>query len=734
MAEKTTAFTGPVVVGLNDKKGEIRLTDGKNVNEAKYLSIAAPDTITSDTTLTFPNGAGTAGQILSTDGNGTLSWVNDSAGNPDGSNGQVQFNDNGAFGAIPDGTSGQVLKSNGAGVAPSFQEDTSGIAAVVDDTSPQLGGNLDLNGNDITGTGDINYTGALNASGSTIKLDGPFPTGTSNTVLGPGAGSNATSNFRNSVAIGTDALRSGNIQQNTAIGYRSMRSTSTGSNNVAVGAGSLEINSTGDNNVAIGASALFINTGSKNTAVGGDSCLGNGSNLTNCTAVGNSAGSSLGGGGAAASNVTCIGYDSEPSAPGASNEITLGDTNVTSLRIPGLQSGASTNDVLTFNGTDITLAAAPDPATIDIDTSNVFISDNPAPSKTTAINNTGIGVNSLLSITNAAENVAIGKDAVRNKSTSGSGAVTAVGFMAMNLTTTGGSNTAVGRRCQSGNTTGSNNTAMGDRALSSNNADSNTAIGNLAMQNNVSGQQNTVVGDNAGIDLTGNSNTAVGFQALKNAGTISPSGDENTAIGKQAGAEITSGRQNAIVGNNAGLFMNGFGSVAVGYSAGNSFPHTGSQNTYLGYQAGNSHGTGNNSTMIGNDAQASTASVSNEITLGNSSVSTLRCQVTSITALSDARDKKDVEDANIGLDFINDLRPVKFVWDTRDGAKKDIKEVGFIAQELDEVQQKHGVEDHLQLVLKNNPDKLEASQGKLIPILVQAIKDLKKEIDELKKA
>ena len=123
MAEKTTAFTGPVVVGLNDKKGEIRLTDGKNVNEAKYLSIAAPDNITSDTTLTFPNGAGTAGQILSTDGAGGLSWVNDSAGNPDGTSGQVQFNDNGTFGAIPDGTSGQVLKSNGAGVAPSFQTD-----------------------------------------------------------------------------------------------------------------------------------------------------------------------------------------------------------------------------------------------------------------------------------------------------------------------------------------------------------------------------------------------------------------------------------------------------------------------------------------------------------------------------------------------------------------------------------------------------------------------------------
>jgi len=170
MADKTTAFTGPVVVGLNDKKGEIRLTDGKNVNEAKYLAIAAPDTITSDTTLTFPNGAGTAGQILSTDGNGTLSWVNDSAGNPDGSNGQVQFNDNGTFGAIPDGTAGQILTSNGAGSAPSFQAaPAGGIAAVVDDTSPQLGGNLDVNGNSITSSSGQNI---VLDSAAQVHLDG----------------------------------------------------------------------------------------------------------------------------------------------------------------------------------------------------------------------------------------------------------------------------------------------------------------------------------------------------------------------------------------------------------------------------------------------------------------------------------------------------------------------------------------------------------------------------------
>ena len=50
------------------------------------------------------------------------------------------------------------------------------------------------------------------------------------------------------------------------------------------------------------------------------------------------------------------------------------------------------------------------------------------------------------------------------------------------------------------------------------------------------------------------------------------------------------------------------------------------------------------------------------------------------------------------------------------------------------MQQKYNIEENLQIVLKNNPDKLEATQGKLIPILVQAIKDLKKEIDELKKS
>ena len=48
---------------------------------------------------------------------------------------------------------------------------TSGIAHVVDDTTPQLGGNLDLNSNDITGTGNLNFTGNVTLSGTVDGRD-----------------------------------------------------------------------------------------------------------------------------------------------------------------------------------------------------------------------------------------------------------------------------------------------------------------------------------------------------------------------------------------------------------------------------------------------------------------------------------------------------------------------------------------------------------------------------------
>ena len=41
---------------------------------------------------------------------------------------------------------------------------------MVDDTTPQLGGDLDLNSNDITGTGNISITGNILASGALSSI------------------------------------------------------------------------------------------------------------------------------------------------------------------------------------------------------------------------------------------------------------------------------------------------------------------------------------------------------------------------------------------------------------------------------------------------------------------------------------------------------------------------------------------------------------------------------------
>ena len=66
-----------------------------------------------------------------------------------------------------DGTANQLLKTDGAGNL-SFGDATGAfLSSVVGDTTPQLGGNLDLNGNSITGTGGINFTGDVTFTGTT---------------------------------------------------------------------------------------------------------------------------------------------------------------------------------------------------------------------------------------------------------------------------------------------------------------------------------------------------------------------------------------------------------------------------------------------------------------------------------------------------------------------------------------------------------------------------------------
>jgi trimeric autotransporter adhesin len=340
-------------------------------------------------------------------------------------------------------------------------------------------------------------------------------------------------------------------------------------------------------------------------------------------------------------------------------------------------------------------------------------------STNTVLGNTALGVN-----TTGFENTAIGKDALFTNTTGSSN--TACGINTLFFNVSGIENTAIGGYALQNNTTGNLNTACGQGNLYSNTTGvSNTAYGAFAIYSNTTGVYNTATGTEAlKNNTTGITNTANGLTAL----FANTTGDYNTAIGASSLYSNTIGTSNVAVGVDA-LYSNttGVSNTATGLFALRSNT-TGSDNTAIGLYAGRgdnsqANTTGSNNTFIGANAMGASATASNVITLGNGSIATLRCQVTTITALSDARDKINISNIPAGLSFINALRPVSFEWNTRDGAKVGASEFGFIAQELLEVQASTGITVP-NLVSAENPDRLEASAGTLLPVLVNAVQEL----------
>ena len=375
---------------------------------------------------------------------------------------------------------------------------------------------------------------------------------------------------------------------------------------------------------------------------------------------------------------------------------------------------------------------------------NVVVGDEAGTAITTGGHNVAVGYAALDAASTASSNTAVGSTALGANLAGASG--TAVGYAALTLNTTGSSNVAVGYNALGANVDGANNTAVGTTALDANTSASNsTAVGYGALGANTTGGYNEAFGYGAlDANTTGAHNVGLGLDALgaNTEGTYNVTvgnysldantdGVNNTSVGSYSLSGNTEGDYNVASGYGA-LLVNttGSGNTAAGYYAFVGVT-TGTYNTSIGYSAGSVLIDGTNNTMIGNSAQAAATGTSNSVTLGNSSIDSLRCQV-DITVLSDKRDKEDIEDLSVGLDFINTLRPVKFTWNMRDGGKVGIKEAGFIAQDLDASQQEFDAEEYLQLVLKENPEKLEATPARLLPILVKAVQELSAEVKELK--
>jgi len=77
------------------------------------------------------------------------------------------------------------------------------------------------------------------------------------------------------------------------------------------------------------------------------------------------------------------------------------------------------------------------------------------------------------------------------------------------------------------------------------------------------------------------------------------------------------------------------------------------------------------------------------------------------------------------------MRPVKFTWNRRDGSYGAKPDMGFIAQELREVEMDHGSGSRTRLVNDNNPSRLEADYVRSYPILVKAVQELSAKCDAL---
>ncbi len=266
---------------------------------------------------------------------------------------------------------------------------------------------------------------------------------------------------------------------------------------------------------------------------------------------------------------------------------------------------------------------------------------------------------------------------------------TALGVSALSNTTTGGLNTAIGYNSLPANTSGSRN----------------TAVGQISMQNNTTGSYNTAVGVNAlNGNTTGLRNTAVGSGALSNL-TVSNS---NIGIGLAAGNydPPMTGSSNILIGRG-------------GTPPALTIITSGSSNIVIGHSTGFNIGAGDNNIVLGNDAVVGVLNGSNQIQMGNYNVTSARVQV-AWTITSDKRWKENITRIPYGLDFVKELKPVAY--HRINDKENPNKEMGFVAQEVEELIQKFGWKDQ-GFLTKDSNGYLAIRYNDFIPLLVRAVQE-----------
>jgi len=251
---------------------------------------------------------------------------------------------------------------------------------------------------------------------------------------------------------------------------------------------------------------------------------------------------------------------------------------------------------------------------------NTAVGVNAGTAITTADNNTVVGYEALSSLQTSNNNVAIGYHAARDYTKQHS---VFIGSIAGRGATTGNYNTAVGSNSMYNLAQGYENTALGYQAgfnLTGSSARWNVLLGKSAGDDITGAQANTVVGHNAGGGLqTGQLNVILGASALS--GGSGSTVSDTVAIGYQSGYYMT-GDDNTSVGHRSGFGASGASgtaNTAIGQNAGDSIS-SGSDNTSIGALAGSAISSGSTNICIGHDAGDNITTGSGNVVIGGSDI------------------------------------------------------------------------------------------------------------------
>ena len=321
-----------------------------------------------------------------------------------------------------------------------------------------------------------------------------------------------------SFAVGMDLSTGSTGDYDLFVGYGAGRSNVAGEGNSFLGNGAGYSNNTGNNNSFLGAGAGYNNTmgtgnsflgtlaGYSNTTGGNNSFLGSQAGFSVTTGTGN----------------IVIGYGKDTSAPGASNELNIGDVLYGNLSAKTI--GISTRVPQAALDIVSTGTAANQYAQIWRNSAGTIVSSMTA---------TGVLYPSIsVSGDNLGNHTATQQLVMGNYSIISSSDITAaryqIGGSTVLAVLSGAGSFAVGMDLSTG--------SAGDNDL---------FVGYGAGRSNVAGEGNTFLGAEAGYNNSaGNYNSFIGAGA----GWSNIEGDYNSFLGSQAGSGVTTGAGNIVIG------------------------------------------------------------------------------------------------------------------------------------------------------------------------------------------